>query len=677
VNIINNSFTVVSGSSNSVVNLFNGVGCNVTGNTVVGEGSGGAWLYLGSSDWGGNAYAFYNNMISNNRVTGNIQGIDYYYPYNVFSYNTFSNNYFNVSRTGIEYYGGAGDRILNNTIIIHNVTGGPVYGLHYNGNVAFLNNVIVAYNNSGTVYGVALNYPYSTYVNIKDSVINVSGNGISGDLYLRGVVGSVFDLTNTTHSDGSNLVVRRGADDNGTVRVNWYVDVSVKNSTGWPVGGVDVSASDVSGKLRGSASTGADGKLGSSRFTLLQYAVNRTYVNYSIPYTFAASKPGYALSVDSFNFSGNSLMNITIEIANLGLNFVTPTPANGASTSSTSAQIKANVSNAEALSDFVWDWDGTNYSFYDDSLKLMYNFDNVSVLGENSTSAIAYDASQYGNNGTCVGMGTGCNWTTGRYGNALSFNGNDSGVDLSWSSSLDFSKSNSYTIAVWIYPLSNPSLDSTIVDIAYQTGTNTNISYYIATTARGATYGTTNGAIFGIYDGNWNVVSTGALPTLNKWTYIVGTYDGAALKIYQDGILKSSLDYNGGVPFNNLEINIGRDKYDGSYYYSWNGTLDEIRMWNRSLSADEISQQYNSNVRKYDADKWDFYSNQTNLSLGEHTYYASAADASGNTNSAGTRTLNIQSLTNIVPEFGTWALLLALGLVVAGVMSQRSRKVRK
>ena len=69
------------------------------------------------------------------------------------------------------------------------------------------------------------------------------------------------------------------------------------------------------------------------------------------------------------------------------------------------------------------------------------------------------------------------------------------------------------------------------------------------------------------------------------WHHIAGTYDGKAIKVYIDGAEKASLDCVG-------EIKVG----DGSTYVGsrggtqrWvNGTLDEIKVFNRALSADEV-----------------------------------------------------------------------------------------
>ena len=52
----------------------------------------------------------------------------------------------------------------------------------------------------------------------------------------------------------------------------------------------------------------------------------------------------------------------------------------------------------------MYDWNGTNYTYYNDSLVLMFNFDNRSSLGENDTHVV--DLSGYGNNGTVYGNAT-------------------------------------------------------------------------------------------------------------------------------------------------------------------------------------------------------------------------------------------------------------------------------
>ncbi|MBL0183766.1 MAG: T9SS type A sorting domain-containing protein [Chitinophagaceae bacterium] len=73
--------------------------------------------------------------------------------------------------------------------------------------------------------------------------------------------------------------------------------------------------------------------------------------------------------------------------------------------------------------------------------------------------------------------------------------------------------------------------------------------------------------------------------TDGSWHYLVGTYDGTNLKIYVDGVLDgttatSSTPMTGPNPLY-LASSAGSNKY--------NGSMDEISVWNRALSANEIT----------------------------------------------------------------------------------------
>ncbi len=106
------------------------------------------------------------------------------------------------------------------------------------------------------------------------------------------------------------------------------------------------------------------------------------------------------------------------------LTFVPPTPGNATSTPNASIQINISIS-MDNLSSVIWNWNGNNFTIYNDSLVLMLNFDNLTGVGESSSANFIADASRYNNSVNCSGMGTGCNWTTGRYGKALNFDGVD------------------------------------------------------------------------------------------------------------------------------------------------------------------------------------------------------------------------------------------------------------
>ena len=77
--------------------------------------------------------------------------------------------------------------------------------------------------------------------------------------------------------------------------------------------------------------------------------------------------------------------------------------------------------------------------------------------------------------------------------------------------------------------------------------------------------------------------STTALST-NTWYHIAATYDGTAMRIYLNGVLDCSLSVTGSAVAN-APFSFGRTYEDLRIL---NGSLDEIRVWNRALTATEI-----------------------------------------------------------------------------------------
>jgi hypothetical protein len=75
--------------------------------------------------------------------------------------------------------------------------------------------------------------------------------------------------------------------------------------------------------------------------------------------------------------------------------------------------------------------------------------------------------------------------------------------------------------------------------------------------------------------------------TDNLWHYIVGTYDGVTLKIYVDGTLSGALATTN-IPSTSVsnDLFIGQNGAGGEQFI---GKLDEISIWDRALTATEIS----------------------------------------------------------------------------------------
>ncbi|MGC9310636.1 MAG: hypothetical protein ACP5E4_02835, partial [Candidatus Aenigmatarchaeota archaeon] len=121
---------------------------------------------------------------------------------------------------------------------------------------------------------------------------------------------------------------------------------------------------------------------------------------------------GYAELVFEFKNQNFTVIDYAYDPSTLA--FVPPTEAN-ATTIYERNWTRVNISIEEQnLEAFKFNWNTTNYTFYDDSLVLALNLNNNSDIGENETYAV--DISKYGNDGTFKGAGE-PNWTaSGRFG---------------------------------------------------------------------------------------------------------------------------------------------------------------------------------------------------------------------------------------------------------------------
>jgi len=85
---------------------------------------------------------------------------------------------------------------------------------------------------------------------------------------------------------------------------------------------------------------------------------------------------------------------------------------------------------------------------------------------------------------------------------------------------------------------------------------------------------------------------------LNTWNYITAVYDGTQMRIYKNTVLIATQAYtkkidelNGAV---NQAMTIGNDISDILYNDVWEGSIDELKIWDRELNTTEINRIYNN-----------------------------------------------------------------------------------
>lgn len=88
-----------------------------------------------------------------------------------------------------------------------------------------------------------------------------------------------------------------------------------------------------------------------------------------------------------------------------------------------------------------------------------------------------------------------------------------------------------------------------------------------------------------------NVAQTAYSPSpisLNKWTHVVGTYDGAKLSLYLNGKLVNSFAVTGRINYNHGSLYIGGDTTNANF----KGLIDEVCIYERALTAAEVLSNY-------------------------------------------------------------------------------------
>lgn len=76
---------------------------------------------------------------------------------------------------------------------------------------------------------------------------------------------------------------------------------------------------------------------------------------------------------------------------------------------------------------------------------------------------------------------------------------------------------------------------------------------------------------------------------LDRWYHLAGTYDGTDIKLYVDGVLEHTWNYPATIHTNNEALLIGaNDGYGGSNRKFTDGKIDDVRIWNKALTDEEI-----------------------------------------------------------------------------------------
>jgi hypothetical protein len=228
----------------------------------------------------------------------------------------------------------------------------------------------------------------------------------------------------------------------------------------------------------------------------------------------------------------------------------------------------------------------------DTSLKGYWSFNGADISG-----TTASDRSGAGNNGTLTNSPT---KVIGKLGQALNFDGVDDYVtvaDPGTASALDFGSASTITLSAWVKPSTFDGTEGAIISKEVN-NSSASPNYYIGSDVCS---GSTCQLIFAYDTGSCDFsapqafTSSAAVLTANVWQYVSVTYSfgtGSSIKIYVNGIeqVGTWIIGNGNIApcQGNMRLIIGQN-YDGQ---TFNGTIDEVRIYNRALSANEVKSLY-------------------------------------------------------------------------------------
>ncbi|MBU2929004.1 LamG-like jellyroll fold domain-containing protein [Winogradskyella psychrotolerans] len=137
-----------------------------------------------------------------------------------------------------------------------------------------------------------------------------------------------------------------------------------------------------------------------------------------------------------------------------------------------------------------------------------------------------------------------------------------------------------------------------------------------------------NGVLSAGHNGLWNVVEDSDVLEINTWYHVAVSYDSATqtLKLYKDGVL---IDTNTNVlaPLNGNEIHIGSYNAAGNVF---NGSIDEVRIWNTVRTVEEINENKNAELQGGESDLVAYYNFNQGFDNQDNTVETTLIDGSEN-----------------------------------------------
>lgn len=211
------------------------------------------------------------------------------------------------------------------------------------------------------------------------------------------------------------------------------------------------------------------------------------------------------------------------------------------------------------------------YTIYDDNLRYYFSFDTNRTFG-NRWVNLQNQSSVQDDSGNV-------NWTdTGKYGGAAQFPDTTNGYIYIGNKTNIIEGGDQFTVLAWVYPVENKSAFKRVVQKQFDKSwalmeSSLKTRCYINTTNGGLVYAS-------------NVAGN-----VNQWNLIGCVYNGTDLIPYINGQIRTGGSITGNVLTSTNEAEIGAPSL------TINGSIDEVMLFNKSLSLTELNMIYNGSYR--------------------------------------------------------------------------------
>ncbi|MCL5010946.1 MAG: LamG domain-containing protein [Patescibacteria group bacterium] len=216
---------------------------------------------------------------------------------------------------------------------------------------------------------------------------------------------------------------------------------------------------------------------------------------------------------------------------------------------------------------------------------------NSSTTCDGTTSVVRDNSYACKNGGACntgtlvlgASPATSSAWSEAKYGCGLTFDGVDDYVNVSgFAPSSKIGNGNSFTISGWIYPQTDATSQSSIVE-AYD-GTN---RFYLARSG--------NNQLFWGIGGGFTSVGNRMSLVLNRWQHVVVVFNSTTAILYVNGVGGTAeAPVSTSYPITNIGIGAGGSggpNFPGLGYFT--GLIDDVRIYNYALTAEQVKTLYN------------------------------------------------------------------------------------